>query len=369
MLNIIYPGGQWSSNVRSLAPWQTFALDVRKLRDSQEKGSDGSVFPLGATSGHVSWSFRGKQNKVLIGRAQTVDFSNGLASTYECQCICGWSWGDEAQILPGSVTSFPGDVGFFQIRSRYRDCHGNDMGWLTLDNHFLNNYVTHRSTNPNVATFTAPATGTAIAPGSAYLEAEWAESYQQFDENTGICIAIAATALCAAFCDVQPPCAYPVNFRQTSVTDLGDGRLRFTYDWDSSTGVKADLGACRVGEIVTYDGPSPTFYWPSPPWAPGTNTANPEIGPIPPIDARDTMVDTHATLTFGPSIAAAEFTATQYYRYRCICVSGNEWQNFVGGGPIQIVRKVFFNQGPLPTSGQWFYQINKSGAQANRILQ
>jgi hypothetical protein len=93
MLSIVYPGGQWGSNIRSLGPNQTYALDVRKLRDSQEKGTDGSVIPPNATSGHVSWSFRGNRNKVLIGRAQTADFSNGLASTYECQCICGWSWG------------------------------------------------------------------------------------------------------------------------------------------------------------------------------------------------------------------------------------------------------------------------------------
>jgi hypothetical protein len=205
MLSIVYTGGQWSSNVRTLAAGQTFALDVRKLRDSQEKGSDGSEFPLSATSGHVSWSNRGNKNKVLIGRAQTVDFSNGLASTYECQCICGWSWGDEARILPGSVSSFPGDSGAFQIQSRYRNCFGADMGWWTLTDYALNNLVTYSSDNPDVATFVAPGTGTAIAPGATYLRAQWTEYYQEYNESYGFCAQIAATALCAAFCDVQRP--------------------------------------------------------------------------------------------------------------------------------------------------------------------
>jgi hypothetical protein len=37
MLSIVYPGGQWGSGIRILASGQTFALDVRRLRDSQEK--------------------------------------------------------------------------------------------------------------------------------------------------------------------------------------------------------------------------------------------------------------------------------------------------------------------------------------------
>jgi hypothetical protein len=206
MLNIIYTGGHWGSNVRTLAPGQTFALDVRRLRDSQEKGSDGSVIPLNETSGHVSWSLRGNRNKVLIGRAQMVDFSNGIASTYECQCLCGWIW-DGAQLLPGSVTGFPGSVTLFQVQSRYRDCFGNDMGWQTLSSSFVSNNVTHSSDNSGVATFTSPATGTAIAPGSTYLRASWTEWYyqQEYIASEWTCVAYAAAAACAAFCDVQNP--------------------------------------------------------------------------------------------------------------------------------------------------------------------
>jgi hypothetical protein len=59
-----------------------------------------------------------------------------------------------------------------------------------------------------VATFTAPAAGTAIAPGSAYLRAEWTEWYNNEEHLPGggfECVATAATALAEALCDVQAP--------------------------------------------------------------------------------------------------------------------------------------------------------------------
>ncbi len=210
MLDIIYSGGHWGSNVRTLAPGQIFALDVRKLRDAREKGSDGSLIPPDATSGYVSWSLRGNRKKVLIGRAQTVDFTNGLASTYECQCLCGWVW-SEARLLPGTATGFPGDVTLFQVQSRYTDCFGNDMGWHTLSNDFVNNNVAHSSDDPNVATLTSPATGTAVAPGSTYLRASWTEWYdrQEYIASEWTCVAVAAAAACAAFCEVQ--CRFPTS--------------------------------------------------------------------------------------------------------------------------------------------------------------
>ncbi len=357
MLDIAYPGGHWSSNIRSLAAGQTYALDVRKLRDSQEKGVDGSVFPLDATSGHVSWSYRGGRNKVLIGRAQTVDFSNGLASTYECQCPCGWSWGDGAEMIPGSISVLPGYVEFYQLRTNQKNCFGVDMGWLTLSANYITAYVTHSSDNSEVATFTAPAKGTAIAPGSTFLRAQWTEWYNDEEHLPGggfECVAVPATAMSEASCNVEPPCAFPVNFRQTGVTDEGDGVLRFTYAWDSSTGNLADLANCVIGEIVTYPNGNP-FTWPSPPYASDSGTPNPTVR-----DGGATTgqsPDTHIHKGFRTPYTFATFTATQTYRYKCPCKNGGAYVNLVG--PIEIRRTVQFV--PFPA---WTYFIEKSGSQA-----
>ncbi|MGH7806784.1 MAG: hypothetical protein ACRENT_01690 [Thermodesulfobacteriota bacterium] len=229
ILSVIYSGGRWGANIQTLAPGQTVAFDVRKIRDSQQKGSEGNVVPLDTRSGHISWSLRGNRNKVLIGRAQTVDFNNGLASTYECQCLCNASWGNETRITPGSVAGFPDDVQVFQIQTRYNDCHGNEVGWYTLSNYFLNNYVTYSSDNPSVATFTAPATGTALAPGSANLEAKWTEYYQDFDDTYGICFPIAAAAACAAFCDVAD-CTRPTG-EETNTYEWANAPERTKHLW------------------------------------------------------------------------------------------------------------------------------------------
>jgi hypothetical protein len=200
-LDIAYPGGQWGSKIRTLAPGQTAALDVRKIRDSQEKGSEGNVIPPGADSGLVSWSHRGNRNKVLIGRAQMVDYDQGLASTYECQCLCGAIWA-EARLIPGTNSSFPGDISLFQAQSRYTNCYGYDLGWQNLSSY---TNVTHSSDSPSVATFTSPVTETAIAPGSTYLRASWTEYYyqQQYIESEWVCVAVEAAAVALALGNVQ----------------------------------------------------------------------------------------------------------------------------------------------------------------------
>jgi hypothetical protein len=55
ILSIIYPGGRWGLIHPAIPAGQTISVDVRKLRDSQQKGVGGSVIPLDAVSGHVSW--------------------------------------------------------------------------------------------------------------------------------------------------------------------------------------------------------------------------------------------------------------------------------------------------------------------------
>ncbi|MGH9751584.1 MAG: hypothetical protein ACREA2_02275, partial [Blastocatellia bacterium] len=88
ILSIIYPGGSWGLIHPAIPAGQTIAVDLRKLRDSQQKGVGDSVIPPDAVSGHISWGVRGTAEKVLIGRAQTVDFARGMVATYECQCPC-----------------------------------------------------------------------------------------------------------------------------------------------------------------------------------------------------------------------------------------------------------------------------------------
>jgi hypothetical protein len=204
MLSIVYPGGQWGSKIRILEPSQTFALDVSKLRDSQEKGLDDKVVPLDATAGHVSWSSRGKKDIVLIGRAQTVDLTNGLTSTYECQCVCPWNV-IESRMMPSSISVLPGYVATYQFQNRFVDCSGFDKGWWDVSPSFSD----LTSSNPGVANwtdFSSTPQATAFAPGTTSLGASWLELFghpEPISEGLSECVFEEAAAAAEASCNVQ----------------------------------------------------------------------------------------------------------------------------------------------------------------------
>jgi hypothetical protein len=174
ILSVVHSEGVWRMKPRLLDPRQTIAIDVKKLRDSQEKGMDGDVMPTEVTSGHISWGARGKSNKKLIGRAQMVDFENGMASTYECQCQCPPSWAFGAQMVPwdpGALDSFwVGDNANVELQSRYYDCFGNNPQWFTV----YPSGLQYSFSNPNVAIF-GNYQIIAVGAGSAFVDVGWGE--------------------------------------------------------------------------------------------------------------------------------------------------------------------------------------------------
>ncbi len=174
ILSVVHSGGVWRMKPRLLDPRQTIAIDVKKIRDSQEGGMDGDVMPSEAASGHISWGARGTSNKKLIGRAQMVDFENGMASTYECQCQCPPSWGFGAQMVPwepgGLDSLFVGDNANVQLQSYYYDCFGNNPQWFTVNPPGLQ----YSFSNPSVATFENYRI-IAWGAGNAFVDVGWAE--------------------------------------------------------------------------------------------------------------------------------------------------------------------------------------------------
>jgi hypothetical protein len=198
-LDIIFPGGQWGSNLRTLAPGQTFKLDVREIRDSQAKGSEGNTIPLEATRGHIYWSVFGTAEKVLIGRAQTVDLAGGMASTYECQvCTCPASFAG-ARLTPSSIVGFPGDTALFLPQEQDQNCFGPLSCWFNVPGR-----ATFSSANPSVATIDSGGSATCAAPGSTTLLASWTGTVY-FSSGGDGCEVQYAEANPGAFCDVQAP--------------------------------------------------------------------------------------------------------------------------------------------------------------------
>jgi len=144
---------------------------------------------------------------------------------------------------------------------------------------------------------------------------------------------------------------------QTYVEDQGDGTLYFKYEWESTTGDKADLGNCLVGEKVDYQGGNP-FCAPSPPWASGQCKDNPYTKSHP--ATVGLMGDIHTPGSFTTPYQVASITATQVYQYHCgpdCCMGVGEYITLLDIGSIW--RTVTEGEGDV-----WRYSIIKSGAYA-----
>jgi len=162
---------------------------------------------------------------------------------------------------------------------------------------------------------------------------------------------------------VTPTTPVPVNFRQTGQTDEGGGYIQVTYQWDSSTGHLADLGACQSREYVTYptsgNGPCNTgqqCYWPpSPPFPPpnqsGTGYVNPTIVAGSATAGGVTDNNLIQNLNFVKPYSNSSFQATQVQQYSC---NNGSWIQY--GGPFTITRQVVKN-----VQGQWVFSISKTG--------
>jgi hypothetical protein len=147
-----------------------------------------------------------------------------------------------------------------------------------------------------------------------------------------------------------PPTAHPVNFHQTSVTPQSDGTLHFQYAWGSSTGNLADLSNCSVGEYVTYPGNGSTYIYPAPMVHQSPNPTTSDE----PATTGGFPDDHYPPESFSHPLKAANFTATQKYRYRC---GGGSYFNLTGY--LSIKRTVSQN-----ANGSWKYTVTKSGSSA-----
>ena len=147
--------------------------------------------------------------------------------------------------------------------------------------------------------------------------------------------------------------AIPTDWTILSEAPLNSGALFFQYVWSSSTGAKADLSTCSVGETVFYPNyPTTPYVWPLPMVQ---STQNPTF---PPTGRGSDAVSEDTNYPPGsyqqPYSATNPFTATQRWWWSCPYYNNGSPNNFVPD--LSIVRKIFKD-----TDGFWKYQITKSG--------
>lgn len=166
---IRYEGGSYNPDKIRLAPYQTVALDIRKLRDEQIEDIRGKMMPVDITSGQIIWYEQTQES--LIGRAEAFDVADGIASSFSCggPGNCGMSF-SSASASPSTKNATAEDSGaFFTAQETDRDCLNSSFGPFAITSG-----LTWTSTDPGVATVD-PSSGfvRCVSAGTATIKATW----------------------------------------------------------------------------------------------------------------------------------------------------------------------------------------------------
>lgn len=163
-----YAGGTYNPERIKLAPYQTIAIDIRRMRDSQKKDIRDGVMPKNVTSGQVIWY----QEEVdsLIGRAEVSSSQAGVASSFSCfnPCNCNpWYYG--SYMSPGSFVGLVGDPPgqAFRPMEKEQDCHGTIFGSYDM----TSSVTSWSSTNGSIAPVSPTGAVSCLSPGSCDIKA------------------------------------------------------------------------------------------------------------------------------------------------------------------------------------------------------
>ncbi|MEK6407962.1 MAG: hypothetical protein AABN34_13455 [Acidobacteriota bacterium] len=127
-IQLDWDGGSYALPMQELAPQQEIAIDIRKLRDTQEKDSTGRVIPKEVSRGQATWYEHGEQ--ALIGRTEVFSASAATASSFSCAPpSCCPPYTLLVFCSPNSMSGVVGDASLSQMfERRYRECDGAQFG-------------------------------------------------------------------------------------------------------------------------------------------------------------------------------------------------------------------------------------------------
>jgi hypothetical protein len=255
VVQVRYEGGDYNPDKIKLAPYQTVAVDIRRLRDTQEKDIRGGVMPPDVTSGQILWYEQTLES--LIGRAEIFAVANGVASSFSCGGggSCGQSFSSPSS-LPSSATKTAGDTGvFFVPRETDRDCFGTTLGPFSVTTG-----LTWTSSDTSVATVDLSSGFVmCVGAGSASILAHWTATVYSCG-GTGSCSTNFPNVVASGSLQVKPqitgisPSRAPQAFGaglSVSITGKGfggvQGNLTLTI---AGTGVTGTIDRVTPQEIL-----------------------------------------------------------------------------------------------------------------------
>ncbi len=113
VVQIRYEGGTYHPDQITMEPYQTVALDIKKLQSQQTLDIRGNIFPANITSGKIIWTER--DTATVVGRSETANFGEGIAGSFSCPwCSCAPHSGffEMSYISPFNGFSVVGDEGY-----------------------------------------------------------------------------------------------------------------------------------------------------------------------------------------------------------------------------------------------------------------
>jgi hypothetical protein len=176
IVQLRFEGGTYNLERIKLAPYQTVAVDLKQLQDSQQQDIRAAVLPKEVTSGQLIWYEETVGS--LIGRAEVVNVDAGIASSFSCggPCPCPPNYGS-SYLLPGSFTGTVGDnVNYTQSEMRNDPC---DNVYGPFDRTFDASWT---SSSPSIASVQGPGSIYLAAVGSSTLTAQFEGRYYEPQE-------------------------------------------------------------------------------------------------------------------------------------------------------------------------------------------
>lgn len=171
LVQVRYANGSYHPDRIKIGPYQTVAIDIRQLRDAQNKDIRGGVMPKDVESGQFTW-FEEEFGSV-IGRAEVADIRTGVASSFSCEggCPCSTPVFDSCSMNPSSGSAIEGISGYmFAPNVMKHDCQFVQFGPYNPTAQ-----ITWSSSNTNVVTVDSGGVESTIAGGSGDIVARWPE--------------------------------------------------------------------------------------------------------------------------------------------------------------------------------------------------
>src|SRR5438067_281386 len=86
LVQVRFAGGSYNLERLPLQPFQTIAVDIKQLRDGQQKDIRDTVMSGDVESGQLAW-YEATVGS-LIGRAEVRQVAEGVASSFSCSGTC-----------------------------------------------------------------------------------------------------------------------------------------------------------------------------------------------------------------------------------------------------------------------------------------